>query len=218
MPLAAPPNLIRREFMAGVAALATGGAALAEPARRSAVVTVLGDSITAGYGLRANEALPAQLGAALGRLGAPAVIRAAGVSGDTSAGGLARVDFSVQPDTDLCIVALGGNDLLQGLDPRGLKTNLTGIVRRLKARRIRVVLCGLHAPAGLNAGYAREFNAVFPAVARAEGVALYANLLEGVELSRTLNQRDGIHPNPRGVKIISAHLAPLVARALRQRA
>ena len=217
MPLAAPQDLIRREFMAGIAALAMGGPAMAAP-RRSAVVTVLGDSITAGYGLRANDALPAQLGAALGRLGAPAVIRAAGVSGDTSAGGLARVDFSVQPDTDLCIVALGGNDLLQGLDPRGLRANLTGIVRRLKARRIKVVLCGLHAPAGLNAGYAREFNSVFPAVARAEGVALYANLLEGVELSRTLNQRDGIHPNPRGVKIISAHLAPLVARALRQRA
>ena len=217
MPLAAPQDLIRREFMAGIAALAMGGPAMAAP-RRSAVVTVLGDSITAGYGLRANDALPAQLGAALGRLGAPAVIRAAGVSGDTSAGGLARVDFSVQPDTDLCIVALGGNDLLQGLDPRGLRANLTGIVRRLKARRIKVVLCGLHAPAGLNAGYARDFNAVFPAVARAEGVALYANLLDGVELSRTLNQRDGIHPNPRGVKIISAHLAPLVARALRQRA
>ena len=217
MPLAAPQDLIRREFMAGIAALAMGGPAMAAP-RRSAVVTVLGDSITAGYGLRANDALPAQLGAALGRLGAPAVIRAAGVSGDTSAGGLARVDFSVQPDTDLCIVALGGNDLLQGLDPRGLRANLTGIVRRLKARRIKVVLCGLHAPAGLNAGYARDFNAVFPAVATAEGVALYANLLDGVELSRTLNQRDGIHPNPRGVKIISAHLAPLVARALRQRA
>ncbi len=217
MPLAAPPNLIRREFLAGLAALATGGAALAAP-QRSAIVTVLGDSITAGYGLKANEALPAQLGAALGRLGAPAVIRAAGVSGDTSAGGLARVDFSVQPDTDLCIVALGGNDLLQGLDPRGLQANLTRIVRRLKERRIKVVLCGLRAPPGLNAGYAREFNAVFPKVARAEGVALYANLLEGVELSRTLNQRDGIHPNPRGVRIISSRLAPVVAQALRRRA
>lgn len=217
MPLAAPPNLIRREFLAGLAALATGGAALAAP-QRSAIVTVLGDSITAGYGLKAKEALPAQLGAALGRLGAPAVIRAAGVSGDTSAGGLARVDFSVQRDTDLCIVALGGNDLLQGLDPRGLQANLTRIVRRLKERRIKVVLCGLRAPPGLNAGYAREFNAVFPKVARAEGVALYANLLEGVELSRTLNQRDGIHPNPRGVRIISSRLAPVVAQALRRRA
>ncbi len=217
MSLAAPPSLIRREILTGLAALAAAGHALAAP-RRSAIVTVLGDSITAGYGLKANEALPAQLGAALGRLGAPAVIRAAGVSGDTSAGGLARVDFSVQPDTDLCIVALGGNDLLQGLDPRALEANLTRIVRRLKERRIKVVLCGLRAPAGLNAGYAREFNAVFPKVARAEGVALYANLLEGVELSRTLNQRDGIHPNPHGVKVISARLAPVVARALRRRA
>ncbi len=91
-------------------------------------------------------------------------------------------------------------------------------MRRLKERRIKVVLCGLRAPPGLNAGYAREFNAVFPKVARAEGVALYANLLEGVELSRTLNQRDGIHPNPRGVRIISSRLAPVVAQALRRRA
>ncbi len=179
------------------------------------MVTILGDSITAGYGLHAAEAVPAQLQAALARLGVDATVRAAGVSGDTTAGGLARVDFSVQPDTALCVVALGGNDLLQGLPPERMRANLTAIVRRLKARRIRVLLCGLHAPASLNARYARDYNAVFAAVARAERVGLYPDLLAGVELNRTLNQGDGLHPNPRGVRIIAQRLAPYVVRALR---
>ena len=187
-------------------------------AAKAPVITILGDSITAGYGLRAQDALPAQLQLALARLGVHAVVRGAGVSGDTTAGGLGRVDFSVQSDTTLCIVALGGNDLLQGLDPGGARANLEAIVRRLKARRIAVVLCGLQAPRRLNAGYARGFNAVFPAVARAQGVSLYPNLLAGVELTPGLNQGDGIHPNPQGVKVIAARLAPVIARALRGRA
>jgi acyl-CoA thioesterase-1 len=186
----------------------------ARAARRRAVITLLGDSITAGYGLRAKEALPAQLQLALGRIGVEATVRGAGVSGDTTAGGLGRVDFSVQRDTDLCVVALGGNDLLQGLDPRFTRANLEGIIRRLKARRIRALVCGVRAPRTLSEGFAREFNAVFPEVARAEGVPDYPDLLAGVELDQRLNQGDGIHPNARGVKIICARLAPVVARAL----
>ncbi len=182
------------------------------------MITILGDSITAGYGLRAADALPAQLQLALARIGVRATVRGAGVSGDTTAGGLGRLDFSVQPDTALCIVALGGNDLLQGLEPASTRANLEGIVRRLKARRIGVLLCGLRAPARLNAGYAHDFNALFPAVARAEDVPLYPDLLAGVELRRDLNQGDGLHPNPRGVKIITARLAPLAAHALDRRA
>jgi acyl-CoA thioesterase-1 len=193
-------------------------AARARAAGRRPVITLLGDSITAGYGLRAKDALPAQLQLALGRIGVEATVRGAGVSGDTTAGGLGRVDFSVQADTDLCIVALGGNDLLQGLEPRSTRANLEGIVRRLKARRIRALVCGVRAPRRLSAGYAREFNAVFPDVARAEGVPDYPDLLAGVELDPGLNQGDGIHPNARGVKIIAARLAPVVARALGSRA
>ena len=213
---ALPKTSRRRVFFAALAAALVAAAARAAPRGRP-VVTILGDSITAGYGLKAEEALPAQLAAALARLGVPVTVRGAGVSGDTTAGGLARADFSIESDTALCVVALGGNDLLQGLDPRTTRANLQAIVRRLKARRIRVVLCGLHAPASLNAGYARDFNAVFPAVARAEGAALYPDLLAGVELDRALNQRDGLHPNPRGVKTIAARLAPVIARALRSR-
>ena len=175
------------------------------------VVTILGDSITAGLGLPASAAFPARLQAELARLGKSATIRPAGVSGDTTAGGLARVDFSVQNDTTLCIVALGGNDLLQGLKPANTRANLDAIVKRLKARKIHVLLAGLAAPPAIGGGYARDFNAVFPAVAKAQGVALYPNLLAG---AAGLTQRDGIHPNAKGAAIIAQRLAPVVARAL----
>ncbi len=200
-------------------ALVLGAAALATPAfaQTAPVVTLLGDSITAGYGLPASAALPAQLQAALTRMGRPARVRGAGVSGDTTAGGLARVDFSVQADTRLCIVALGGNDLLRGLDPAQTRSNLTRIVRKLQRRRIRVMIAGLKAPPVIGAGYARDFDRVFPEVARATGADLYPDLLTGVAGVSALNQGDGIHPNARGVLIIAARLAPAVARSLARR-
>lgn len=181
------------------------------------VVTILGDSITAGYGLAAADALPARLEAALSRIGVSVRVRGAGVSGDTTQGGLARVGFSVQADSSLCVLALGGNDLLQGFDPRVTKANLTAIIQRLKARRITVVLAGLTAPAAIGRAYARDFDAVFPAVAKAQRVTLYPDLLAGVGQNPHLNQRDGIHPNALGVRIIAGRLAPIVARALRAR-
>jgi acyl-CoA thioesterase-1 len=179
------------------------------------VVTILGDSITAGLGLPASQALPAQLQVALAKLGVPAIVRGAGVSGDTTAGGLARVGFSVQADTALCVVALGGNDLLQGVPPAETKANLVNIIGKLKARRIGVLLAGLTVPRTIGAGYARDFNAVFPAVAKAEHVPLYPDLRAGVGQNPALNQRDGIHPNAAGAAIIAGHLAPVVAKALR---
>jgi acyl-CoA thioesterase-1 len=204
----------RRALLAALAASAAApfAAAPASAARRAPVVTILGDSITAGLGLPAAAALPAQLADALARRGIAAVVRGAGVSGDTTADGLARLDFSVQPDTAVCLVALGGNDLLQGLDPKTTRADLTAIVRRLKARRIGVVLAGQSAPRAVGAGYARDFDAVFPAVAAAERIPLYPDLLAGVPPS--LRQADGLHPSAAGVKVIAAGLAPLVARAL----
>ncbi len=181
------------------------------------VVTLLGDSITAGLGLPSSAALPVQLQAQLRKLGANAVVRGAGVSGDTTAGGLARVDFSVQKDTTVCIVALGGNDLLQGLDPKRTKANLDKIVARLRARKIAVVLAGLQPPPVNGKAYAREFQAVFPAVAKAHGAILYPNLLAGVAQVARLNQSDGFHPNAQGVIVIAQGLAPVVARALKTR-
>jgi acyl-CoA thioesterase-1 len=198
-----------------LAGLAASLAAPAVAAGHAPIVTLLGDSITAGLGLPAAAALPAQLQLGLARLGAPATVRGAGVSGDTTADGLARLDFSVQADTDVCVVALGGNDLLQGVDPKSVHANLTAIVRRLKARRIGVVLAGQSAPRAVGAGFARDFDAVFPAVARAEAVPLYPDLLAGV--GPTLRQADGVHPNAAGVKVIVAGLAPVVAKAIRAR-
>jgi acyl-CoA thioesterase I len=201
--------VIRRALIAALASL-VAAPTLAAPRRQ--VVTILGDSITAGLGLPAAAALPAQLQAALARLRVGAVVRGAGVSGDTTADGLARLDFSVQSDTALCIVALGGNDLLQGLDPKTTRANLEAIVRRLKARRIGVVLAGLRAPRAVGAGYVRDFDAVFPAVAEAERAPLYPDLMAGI--GPGLRQGDGVHPNAAGVKVIAGRLAPLVARTL----
>jgi acyl-CoA thioesterase-1 len=197
-------------------ALTLGGPAAAAP-DRTMVVTMLGDSVTAGFGLAAGDALPAQLQAALIRLGLKAHVRPAGVSGDTSADGLARADFSVKGDTDLCLVVLGANDLLQGVDPGITRANLEAVLGKLKARHIPAMLIGLKAPPTIGAGYARDFDAVFPAAARSSGVRLYADLLAGVMFQPGLNQGDGIHPNAQGVKIVAAKLAPAVAAALKSR-
>jgi len=202
--------LSRRAVIAGAFA-ALPGAAFAVNGK---VVTILGDSITAGFGLPARDALPVRLQAALARRGVAAVVRGAGVSGDTTAGGAARVDFSVTPNTAVAVVALGGNDLLQGVDPGVVRANLDKIIRRLKARRKIVVLAGIGAPPEIGRGYARDFNAVFPALAKQHGVLLYPDLLAGVARVPALNQGDGIHPNARGVQVIAERLAPVVVKAL----
>lgn len=199
----------RRRFLLGLGLLTQIGAAPKPP-----VVTVLGDSITAGLGLPARDAMPAQLQAALGRRGVPAIVRAAGVSGDTSGGGLARVGFSVAGDTRVCVVALGGNDLLQGVEPAQTKANLRGVLQKLKARGIRAVLVGVGAPPTIGATYARDFNAIYPSLAREFSVPLYANILAGVSGVPALMQRDGVHPNALGAKRIGEALAPVVAIAI----
>jgi acyl-CoA thioesterase-1 len=209
MPSTADLCISRRLLIAGLGSLAATPAWAAAP-----VVTVLGDSITAGWGLPKSVSLPAQLEAELERLGKAATVRGAGVSGDTTSGGLRRVDFSVRKDTAVCVVALGGNDLLMGEEPRVVRANLQKIIRRLQGRGITVVLAGMRAPEQLGGAYAREFNAVFRELARAKAVISYPNLLDGVVGIRSLNQRDGIHPNAAGVRVIARRLAPVVAKAL----
>ena len=209
------PSFTRRAALIGLA-LAPAAPAFAQgPGNaKPRIVTVLGDSITAGLGLPRLQALPAVLEAELNRMGKNVRVRGAGVSGETSAAGLARVDFSVQADTNVCVVAFGGNDLLQGLDPKRTSSNLDRIISKLKARNIKVVLAGMQPPPALGRSYARDFAAVFPALARKHSVALYPNLLAGVGGIPRLNQRDGIHPNAEGVKIIVRGLGPVVARTL----
>nr|MEA2798136.1 acyl-CoA thioesterase [Phenylobacterium sp.] len=206
-------SISRRALVAaGLAALPAGALAA-----RGQVVTILGDSITAGLGLPAQAALPAQLHLALEKLGVHNMVRGAGVSGDTSGDGASRVDFSVQPDTAVVLVALGGNDLLQGVDPKTTRANLERILTRLKQRRMGIILAGLRAPPELGRGYARDFDAVFGALAKAHRVTLYPDLLAGVARNPLLNQGDAIHPNARGVQVIAGRLAPVVARELAKR-
>jgi len=210
-------NFTRRALLGALAvapaATLLGGEALAQT--RPKIITMLGDSITAGFGLPSRDSLPVRLEAEINRLGGRVRIRGAGVSGDTSAAGLSRVNFSVQADTDLCLVALGGNDLLQGLDPVRTRRNLDAIITRLQARKIRVALAGMRPPPALGRSYARDFSAIFPALASKHKVTLYPDLLAGVAGLPALNQRDGIHPNAEGVKIIARKMAPTVLRALR---
>jgi acyl-CoA thioesterase-1 len=209
-------NVSRRCAIGAAAALALSATLGGGPAARASglpVVAILGDSITAGYGLPAREALPARLQGELARLGEPARVVAQGVVGDTTAGGLARVDRAAQ-GAQVCVVALGGNDLLRGIDPGRVRANLDAIVRRLKARHVTVVLAGLQVPPILQGRYATAFDDAFASVARAEKVLFVPDMLAGVTLNPDLNQPDGIHPNARGVEVIARRLAPVVARSL----
>ena len=219
------PLLGRRRILAGLLALAMPGAAfadtrkgkaLAKPAPPPAlpVVTVLGDSITAGLGLAQDLSMPARLQAALERMGAPSQVRNLGVLGDTSANGLARVD-RVPAESVVCVVALGGNDLLQGVAPAMTKANLRAIVQHLKSKNIRVVLAGVRAPGLLGVDYARRFTQLYPDLAREQGVFYAPDFLTGVIGVSRYMQRDGIHPNADGARIIADRLAPVVAQALR---
>jgi len=171
---------------------------------------ILGDSLTAGYGLAQADAFQAQLAAAF-----PAVTLVDGaVSGDTTAGGLARLDWALGDGADFALVELGGNDGLRGLDPRSTEANLTAILDALRARHIPVLLTGMYAPPNLGDAYQAEFRAVFDRLGARPGVIYDPFLLAGVAGDPALNQADHIHPNPEGVKRVVRRLAPLVAKLL----
>jgi len=173
-------------------------------------LALFGDSLTAGYGLPASEALPARLHAALARAGFDVRIINAGVSGDTASGGRDRLDWSLPDPVDAVVVELGANDALRGLDPDTTEAALDAIIARLKARGIAVLLCGMRAPPNMGADYARRFDAIYPALAAKHGVALYPFFLDGVAAKPALNQKDGIHPNGAGVDVIVARLLPAI--------
>ena len=172
---------------------------------------MLGDSITAGYGLPRTDALPVRLEAALRAAGRDVRVINAGVSGDTTAGGRARLDWALADRPDAAIVALGGNDGLRGLDPRQSLANLTAILDRLAARNIPVMLAGMLAPPNLGADFGREFSEVFERLARERPqLVFYPFLLEGVAGDAALNQSDRIHPNLRGVEEMVRRMLPSV--------
>ncbi len=204
--------LNRRTLLGGLALVTAAPASAVS--RKIPVITILGDSITAGLGLPAADALPAQLQASLAQRGIGAIVRGAGVSGDTTAGGLARLDFSVQPDTSLCVVELGGNDYLQSVPAAETKRNLLAIIARLRTRHIRVVVCSVAAPGKSSGAYGAEVAAFFRGLHKMPGVAVTPDLLAGVLNDPTMKQSDGLHPNPKGVRVIAERLAPVVAKEL----
>ncbi|SHJ96280.1 acyl-CoA thioesterase-1 [Roseomonas rosea] len=176
---------------------------------------MLGDSITAAYGLARPEGLPAKLEAALRARSRAVTVIDAGVSGDTTAGGRARLEWALAERPDAVIVALGGNDGLRGVEPRNSQANLKAILDMLKARNLPTLLAGMLAPPNLGADYGREFAEVFQTLARENpDVVFYPFLLDGVAGDPALNQPDRIHPNPQGVDEMVRRMTPAVETLL----
>lgn len=174
-------------------------------------LVALGDSLTAGLGLEAQSAYPMKLQAALAKQGVDVVIDNAGVSGDTTDGGLARLDWSIPDGTKAVLLELGANDMLRGMDPKQVRANLDQILARLKQRNIPVLLIGMRAAPNLGTDYQKAFDTIYPELASQYGVPLYPFFLDGVAGEPKLNQTDGMHPTAEGVDAIVARLTPVVA-------
>jgi acyl-CoA thioesterase-1 len=169
-------------------------------------IVFLGDSLTAGLGLPVEQSYPALIQQRLKKEGLPFQTVNAGVSGDTSAGGLSRLDWALEGDVRVLVVALGGNDGLRGLPVEQLKANLAQIIERARARGIRVILAGMEAPPNYGRDYIVAFHKVYPALAHEYHVAFLPFLLQDVAGSQTLNQPDGIHPTAAGARIVADHV------------
>ncbi len=170
----------------------------ARAAERPVNLVVLGDSLSAGFGLPADAAFPERLEAALKDKGVAVSITNAGVSGDTASGGLGRLDWSVPAGTEAVIVELGANDALRGIDPKVTKAALDKILGKLDARHIAVLLAGMQSPRNMGADYVKAFDAIYPALASTHPVVFYPFFLDGVAADAMLNQADGMHPNAQG--------------------
>ena len=213
----APGAPTRRRFgLGGLAAGAVlaGGDRAAGAVGTSVRLVALGDSLTAGYGLPAASAFPTVLEAALRGRGREVAVANAGVSGDTASGGLERVDWSVPDGTDGVIVELGANDMLRGVDPAVTRRALDGIVSRLRARRIAVMLAGMRAVPNYGADYVARFEAIYPELAAQHGLVLYPFFLDGVATKTQLTQPDGLHPTAAGVHQIVERILPSVVTFL----
>ena len=198
-------------FVMGLSFTSVSGPALAQTANGTPLkLAVLGDSLTAGYGLPASEAFPVRLQQALKDKGIAAEIVNAGVSGDTASGGRDRLDWSIPQGTQAVIVELGANDMLRGIEPKVTRAALDAIIQRLKARGIKVLLCGMYAAPNLGEPYGKAFNSIYPDLAKKYGVALYPFFLDGVVNDSALKQADGLHPTAAGVDVIVQRILPAV--------
>lgn len=194
-------------------AIAAAFILLAAPAMAAPVkILMIGTSLTQGYNLPPGTEIPAVLQAQLKVAGIDAQVINAGVSGDTSAGGLARIDWSLADHPNAAIIELGSNDALRGIQPSDTEKNLSAILAKLKAAHVATLLCGMKAPRNLGPEYAAQFDAIYLKLAKKYGAILYPFILQGVALNPKLNQADGMHPNPAGVKVIVKNMLPYVKR------
>jgi acyl-CoA thioesterase-1 len=195
--------------------------AMAQPGKPIRIVA-FGDSLSAGYGLRPSQSFPAQLQKALKERGHNVVVDNAGVSGDTSAAGLARIAWAIGDDADAVIVEFGANDALRGISPKVTRENMQKIVAKLTAKRIPMLLTGMRSPTNWGENYSEDFDAIFPDLAKEHALIFYPFFLDGVIFDSKLNQQDGIHPNAKGVAAIVKAMLPqveeLIGKAEAQRA
>ena len=203
--------------MRALVAVLVASLAFAGPAPAAdQIIVAFGDSLTAGLGVTPDDSYPAQLQGKLRAEGYSYRVVNAGVSGDTTAGGLRRVDWALKNKPDIVIVALGANDALRGQDLGSVRSNLDGIVARFQKAGVRVLLAGMEVPPNYGARYTADFRRVYIEVARKRGAALMPFLLDGVAGNPRLNQADGIHPTAEGYRLlvdhIWPHLVPLLSR------
>jgi len=187
-----------------------GAAGADQPVR----ILAFGDSLTAGYGLAPENAFPVKLQARLKADGFDAVVLNGGFSGDTTAGGVSRIKWSLKDKPQYVIVELGANDALRGIAPAVTEANLDTILARFRDARVKVLLAGMRAPSNWGAQYETRFDAIYPRLAKKFGVPLYPFFLDGVVLDPALNQGDGLHPTARGIDVIVARIAPVVERLI----
>ena len=203
-------RLAMLSFPVLLALVALSGVSAAEPAR----IVAFGDSLMAGYGLAPGESFPEKLEQSLRERGHDVVITNAGVSGDTSTGGLQRLDWSVPDDTDLVILELGANDMLRGISPDITRSNLDEMIARLGSRQIDVLLAGMLAAPNLGPDYAAAFNPIYPDLAHQYELQLYPFFLDGVAAQPELLLGDGMHPNARGIDMMVERMLPIVEAEL----
>lgn len=177
-------------------------------------IVALGDSLTAGYMLPPDAGFPEQLADALTARGHQVNVMNAGVSGDTSSGGLARLDWAVGPKTDILILELGSNDALRGIEPHVTRANLETIMTRASERGIKVLVVGMLAPPNMGDAYAADFNTIFPSLAEKHDAPLYPFFLDGVAANPALNLPDGMHPTQEGIAVIVKNMLPTVEQLI----